>query len=137
MFRWQDRTKYELLEHVSTVFMSTVDRNTPLICKDTTQPGVHNATEEAAITKLLDDPEYIDCKQSSGLLTTLLAPQDEDRLGVSAQGNRFSVWNDGPAEGPSHSATVRWNISEAESEGASVDSRLSTFSMHLARYDAA
>ena len=116
--------------------MSTVDRN-PLGWINSKQPGVHNATEDAAITKLFDDPEYTVDNQSSGLLTTLLAPNDEDRLAVSAQEDRVSVWKDGPGMGPSQTATVRWNLSEAESEGASVDSRLSTFSMHLARCDGA
>lgn len=88
--------------------------------------------EDEAIQRLLDSPEFADDPDSPNLLT-LMTQHGEDAS--VPEWRQLEDDNATRTSGPlaTRAATVRWAESEGESEAASVESRLSTFSMHLAK----
>ena len=94
-----------------------------------------SADEDEAIKRLFDNPDFAEDPESPNLLTFLHGPR-------TAQGDEEAEWrkledsNEIRTSGPlaaSRGATVRWDLSDSASAAASVESRLSTFSMHLAK----
>ena len=77
-----------------------------------TRSGSDNAVERHAIDNLFADPNFATLPTAPGLLTTLHSDDDDS---------------------PEVLGTVRWQESTRSTDESSEGSRLSTFSMHLAR----
>jgi hypothetical protein len=79
--------------------------------------------KEEVIRNLFEDADFSNDPDSPNLLTRLLGSAETSAEEVEAPAAAQS----------SRGATVRWELSEPGSDACSSESRLSTFSMHLAR----